>query len=278
MQGRLTWLNCANLPEKWIRKDDVRAGVCARHRWGRTVGGSSSPCRAVHQEWRASEEALQHRPHQWHIRAVTSLQFADRRRRLAPNTHKDCPLLGLKVMLMIHSRKLIYCCVIFRLPVPFPSSLRLSMTSRSCCAASFTLMYRGGSKILLPLNITANDLKLKVQGHKMNKFDWLITSLGSQSSALWPWYLKNINKLFSFKRLFSRAVSTMSCWVSWCAPSKHRVWNPNFLFRSILSKKLWGLHDSVHKTIETVSPKLYNWRKNMKSPSQIRVNIFEKVE
>ena len=41
-------------------------------------------------------------------------------------------------------------------------------------------------------------------------------------------------------------------------PSKQSVWNPIFKFRSILSKKLCGFQESVHKTMDTVSPKEYS--------------------
>lgn len=45
---------------------------------------------------------------------------------------------------------------------------------------------------------------------------------------------------------------------SWCLPSKHSVCMPFSLFFFTLSKKLSGLQVSVQKTIETVSPNLYN--------------------
>lgn len=45
---------------------------------------------------------------------------------------------------------------------------------------------------------------------------------------------------------------------SWCLPSKHSVCMPFCLFFFTLSKKLSGLQVSVQKTIETVSPNLYN--------------------
>lgn len=41
-------------------------------------------------------------------------------------------------------------------------------------------------------------------------------------------------------------------------PSKHKVCMPFCLFFFTLSKKLSGLQVSVQKTIETVSPNLYN--------------------
>ena len=41
-------------------------------------------------------------------------------------------------------------------------------------------------------------------------------------------------------------------------PKRHKVCRPRCKLPSILSKKLLGLHDSVQKGMDTVSPKLYN--------------------